>query len=99
MYVILTSKPGQYRTEITAGVRPVESYDYMYYGNRKARFVIAELISPAKIVVTDETPPQVVNHIPIKFFQQFSTVEQARVQLQDLTRQGDPQVALVSAQA
>jgi hypothetical protein len=97
MYIILTSKPGQYRSEITSGVRPVESYDYMYYGNCKAHFVIAELVSSEKIIVTDETPPQVVNHIPIKFFQQYTTIEHARMQLQDLTRQGDTQVALVQA--
>ena len=27
MYVILTSKPGQFRTEITEGLKPIEAYD------------------------------------------------------------------------
>ena len=95
MYVILTSKPGQYRTELTSNLRPVETYDYMFYGSCKARFVIAEMQGAGKFVVVDETPPEVINHIPSKFFQQFQTVAQARRQLQDLARPGDADVALV----
>ena len=95
MYVILTSKPGQYRTEITEGLHPVEAYDYMFYGNCKARFVIAEMQGAGKFVVVDETPPEVINHIPSKFFQKFQTVEQARRQLRDLARPGDADVVLV----
>ena len=44
MYVILTSKPGQFRTEITEGLKPLEAYDYLFYGEKKAHFVIAELV-------------------------------------------------------
>ena len=95
MYVILTSKPGQYRTEITEGLHPVEAYDYMFYGRCKARFVIAQLQGEGKFVVVDETPPEVINHIPSKFLQKFDTVEQARGQLRDLARPGDADVALV----
>ena len=32
MYVILTSKPGQFSTEIVDGLRPLEAYDYLFYG-------------------------------------------------------------------
>ena len=44
MYVILTSKPGQFSTEIVDGLRPLEAYDYLFYGQTKAHFVIAELL-------------------------------------------------------
>jgi hypothetical protein len=43
MYVILTSKPGQFRTEVARGLRPLEAYDYLFYGQTRAHFVIAEL--------------------------------------------------------
>ena len=43
MYVILTSKPGQFRTEIGAGLKPLDAYDYLFYGQKKAHFVIAVL--------------------------------------------------------
>ena len=43
MYVVLTTKPGEFRTEITAGLKAVESYDYIFYGRKRANFTIAEL--------------------------------------------------------
>ena len=30
MYVVLTTKPGEFRTEITNGLKAVESYDYIF---------------------------------------------------------------------
>ena len=30
MYVILTSKPGKFRTEIIDGLRTLEVYDYLF---------------------------------------------------------------------
>ena len=35
MYVILTSKPGLFRTEIVDGLRPLQAYDYLFYGTGK----------------------------------------------------------------
>jgi len=78
MYVILTSKPGQFRTEPVDGVRPVEAYDYIAAGRLRARFVIAELAQETKIKVVDEALPPVVNHVPSKFLERFDSVEEAR---------------------
>ena len=58
MYVILTSKPGQFRTEPVDGVVPVESYDYLFYGRRTTHFVIAELQRETKIRVVEERRPR-----------------------------------------
>ena len=60
-YVILTSKPGQFRTELTEGLEPLEAYDYLCFGRKRAGFVIARLATPTRIRIVDETPPQVVN--------------------------------------
>ena len=55
MYVILTSKPGQFRTEVVDGLRPLEAYDYRFYGHVKAHFVIAELVEEStKIRVVED---------------------------------------------
>lgn len=90
MYVILTSKPGQFRTEITDGVRPMESYDYLFYGSKKAHFVIAELLEDTKIRIIDETWSQpVVNDIPSKLLEKFETPEDAFAELRNLTTFGD----------
>ena len=95
MYVILTSKPGQFRTEISDDLQAVESYDYLCFGRKRAHFVIASLIRDAKITVIDESSPPVVNQVPSKFLTKFQTVEAARNELKSLTRFGGMDISLV----
>ena len=99
MFVILTSKPGQYHTEISDGVRPVEAYDFRFCSKKLARFVIAELMTGGKIRVIDDTPPAVVNEVPSKFFEKFATVEAARHALQTLVVSGRITTELVRRDA
>lgn len=95
MYVILTSKPGQYRTELDEDLQPVEAYDYLFCGRKRAHFVIASLTREAKITIVDESSPPVVNHVPSKFLAKFETVEAARQELNSLTRFGGMDISLV----
>jgi hypothetical protein len=95
MYVILTSKPGQFRTEHGTGLRPVAHCDYLFFGRCKARFVIAELEADCKFAVIDETPPEVVNHVSTKFLEKFESAEHAHAALRHLVREGDLDVRLV----
>jgi hypothetical protein len=88
MYVILTSKPGQFATELVDGLVPVETYDYMFYGRKLAVFVIAELIDDVRIKIVDESEPPVINYVPSKFLDKFETLERARAELEVLTRFG-----------
>lgn len=88
MFVILTTKPGQYRTEAGEGLEPVERYDYTLCGRTRAQFVIARLEAPTRVKVVDETPPMVVNYVPSKFLPRFETVEGARRELAGLARSG-----------
>lgn len=94
MYVILTSKPGQFRTEISEGLVPVEAWDYLFSGKRRARFVIAELAGETRIRVIDEAPPPRLNLVPSKFLPKFESVEAARAELAQLTRFGGAEAAL-----
>ena len=87
-YVILTSKPGQFHTELTEGLEPLEAYEYLCFGRKRADFVIARLATPTRIKIVDETPPPVVNFIPSKFLEKFESVERARRELQELARSG-----------
>ena len=93
-YVILTSKPGQFRTEAGDGLQPLESYEYTYAGRTRARFVIAELKAPTKVRIVDESPPPVVNLVPTKFLEKFKTIEGARRELEELAAAGGEQAAL-----
>ena len=95
MYVILTSKPGQFRTEINEDLRPVEAYDYLFCGRKRAHFVIASLEREVKITIVDESTPPVVNHVPSKFLEKFDTVEAARHELRSLTHFGGMDISLV----
>lgn len=94
MYVILTSKPGQFKTEICEGVRPLQAYDYYFYGHKKAQFVIAELLDErAKIrVIEDETA--IINDVPSKFLEKFETAEGAFNELKHLTTFGQMDTVL-----
>jgi hypothetical protein len=94
MYVILTSKPGQFRTEITEGLRPLEAYDYLFYGQKKAHFVIAELTDERTKIRVIEDGTQIVNNVPSKFLEKFESSERAFRELEHLTRFGHMETML-----
>ncbi|WP_454725856.1 MULTISPECIES: ferredoxin [Cupriavidus] len=98
MYVILSSKPGQFRTELVDGLVAVEAYDYLFYGRMTAQYVIAELAHPLKLKVVEETDsaaPPLVNYVPSKFLEKFDTLEDARTELRHLASFGTMDIALV----
>lgn len=97
MYVILTSKPGLFHTELGDGLQPVEAYDYIFGETKRAHFVIAALLRDIKVVVVDEAEPPVVNRVPSKFLEKFDSVEGARRELQHLTRFGSVRARLEPA--
>jgi hypothetical protein len=88
MYVILTSKPGQFRTETIGGLRPLEAYDYLFYGHAKARFVIAELLEERTKIRVIEDGTAIVNDVPSKFLEKFETAAHALSELRHLTTFG-----------
>lgn len=83
-YVILTSKPGQYRTEPVGKLVPAETWDYVYCGRHLATFVIAALYGDARIRVADETGSGEVNDMPTRFLEKFSGRDEAFEALQIL---------------
>lgn len=94
MYVILTSKPGQFRSEPSEGLVPVEAYDYVFYGRVKARFLVAELLQPTRIRVIDETEPVTINSVPTKFLERFEDLDSARRELRHLCAFGSMKAEL-----
>lgn len=94
MYVILTSKMGQFHTEAVDGVTPVEAYDYLFYGKKTAHFVIAEITQDVKIRVVEAPPSDVVNLVPSKFLEKFDTLDAARAELRQLATFGSMDIML-----
>jgi len=88
MYVILTSKLGQFHTDPVDGLVVEERYRYVFCGRETARFAIARLEREVKVPVMEDTPPHVTNHVPSKFLERFDTLEAARRELETLTRFG-----------
>jgi hypothetical protein len=83
-FVILSSKPGVYRTDANDDLRVLETWDYRFCGQVKTSFTIAELVRASKVRVTDETPPERVTLVPSKFLPSFHSVEAARTELRVL---------------
>jgi len=96
MYVILTSKPGEFTTELGDGLTAVETYDYIFYGRKKAEYVIAELTGDTRVRIVDAADPSIVNSVPSKFLEKFDTLDGARAELGALTRFGNIDAQLVS---
>jgi hypothetical protein len=94
MYVVLTTKPGEFHTEITRGLKPVESYDYIFYGRKRASFTIAELDDSIKILIVEDEEPHSINDVPSKLFEQFDSVDEARAELHTLTHYGTMDIKL-----
>ncbi len=85
-FVILGSKPGQFRTEPGPGLAVVEAWEFRAAGRLRARFVIAQLQADTRITITEDEPPHVVNSVPTKFLPRFATLQAARDELAQLTR-------------
>jgi ferredoxin len=86
MYVILTTKPGIFRTEIGEGLTQVEAYDYLLFGRKRAQFVIARIEGNPKVKIVEDDPPHVTNWVPSKFLPKFDTVGAAHEELQHLAK-------------
>lgn len=95
MYVILSSKPGQFRTEPGPDLEPVETYDYLFCGRKRAEFVIARLLREARIRIVDEAAAPVVNLVPSKFLPKFDSIPKARDELRQLVSFGNLDADLV----
>lgn len=89
MYIILTSKPGQYRSQVDHDTVVVEAYDYLFYGRLKAVYEVARLHDGTAVRITETDPPYVSNAIPLKFLDKFDTLEAARAELEQLIHYGN----------
>lgn len=94
MYVVLTSKPGEYRTEPGVGVEVVAAYEYYFHGRFKAVFAIARIQEKSRVRIVEETPNGTTNDIPTRQMEKFATPEQAYEELAGLTRFGTQQAEL-----
>lgn len=98
MYVVLTSKPGEYRIEAGPGTTVLSSYEYRFYNQIKAVFSIARIEEGARVVITEEGEGGTVNNIPTRQMEKFDSEAAAFKELEGLTQFGSIQAELIPCQ-
>jgi hypothetical protein len=99
MFVLITSKMGEYRAEPESGLTPVKHYDYYFYNKRKAEICIARVDSDsARVRITEAGDRGARNSIPIKFFESFDSLHNAEKELQHLASSSALDVVLKEQQ-
>lgn len=99
MFVILTSKPGLYRTEPGTDITLIESWDYMDGTRLCARFQIGRLARATRVRVIAEDGSDTVNSVPSKFLETFDSYEAAKHELDQLCTHGGLDARLLPATA
>lgn len=89
MFVILTSKPGQYTTYTNPDIELLEVWDYLFYGRKQAQFFVGRLLRETRVRVVEADDSAIVNWVPSKFLERFDTLEQAHRELQSLCHFGN----------
>lgn len=86
-FIILTNKEDYQTVLENDGLKLVDTYDYFFFDQLKAKYTIAEVLSDdIKIRLVEENgTKKYVNEIPIKFFEAFETAAEAREELNELT--------------
>lgn len=95
MYVVLTSKPGIYRTEPGVGTTILRAYEYKFYGKTKAVFSIAFIDDGARVTIIEEGEGGTTNNISTRQMEKFSSEQDAYQELEGLTRFGSIEAELV----
>ncbi|WP_445156751.1 hypothetical protein [Halomonas sp. E14] len=99
MYIILTSKLGEYDARPGQGIAPVETYEYFFYGKKKADFTIAEVNGDeGRVNIVETAEDGKTNSVPLKFFERFDSVEAARAELEQLVTFGSIDARLKKAE-
>lgn len=96
MFVILTSKAGQYHTHANADIELLEAWDYLFYGRPQAQFAIGRLLRETRVKVVEAGDASVVNWVPSKFLERFETLEKAHAELANLCKFGNLDARLVA---
>ncbi|MCC3645941.1 MULTISPECIES: hypothetical protein [Bacillaceae] len=87
-YIVLTNKDTFQTILDNEGLKPVETYHFYFFDKLKAKYTIAEVLDEnMKIQLFEEYEgKEYVNHIGVKFFERFETLEAAREELDEIVK-------------
>lgn len=87
-YIVLTNKDTFQTSLENDGLEPVETYHFYFFDKLKAKYTIAKVLDEKiKIKLFEEFEgKEYVNHIGVKFFERFETIEAAREELNEIVK-------------
>jgi len=92
MYVVVTSKPGVYKSNLKADATILEAYKYYFYGEHLATFHLAQLQGDGYVEIVEDDGG--INRVPTKFLEAFDTLEEAKAEINELITFGSLEVRL-----
>jgi hypothetical protein len=87
-YIVLTNKDTFQTILENVGLELVETYHFYFFNELKAKYTIAKVLDETiKIQLFEKYEgKEYVNHIAVKFFERFNTIEAAREELNEIVR-------------
>jgi hypothetical protein len=87
-YIVLTNKDTFQTILENDGLEPVETYHFYFFDKLKSKYTIAKVLDEnIKIQLFEEYEgKEYVNHIGVKFFERFETIEAAREELEEIVK-------------
>lgn len=87
-YTVLTNKDTFQTVLQNDGLEPIETYHFYFFDELKAKYTLAKVVEEDfKIQLYEKyEEKEYVNHIHIKFFEKFSTIEEAREELNEIVK-------------
>jgi hypothetical protein len=87
-YIVLTNKDTFQTILENVGLEPVETYHFYFFNELKAKYTIAKVLDESiKIQLFENYEgKEYVNHIAVKFFERFNTIEAAREELNEIVK-------------
>ena len=87
-YTVLTNKESFQTILDNKGLETVETYHFYFFDHLKATYTIAKIVDDTiKIQLYEKFNGQeYVNHIHVKFFEKFPTIEEARAELFEIVK-------------
>ncbi|MEH7331755.1 hypothetical protein V7161_03895 [Neobacillus drentensis] len=87
-FIVLTNKESFQTILENDGLEPIETYHFYFFNQLRAKYTIAKVLDEsAKIQLFEKFEgKEYVNHIAVKFFERFETIEAAREELNEIVK-------------
>lgn len=96
MIVLVTDKPGVYKTELPANIHVECAFQYVFYGECKAIFKILRTTGDGHVAIVEDEAPHYRSSIPMTLLPTYDDISLAKRDIFDLTRGNDKNIKLIN---